>query len=227
MSGTTIKCVNCGEQFLLSFGEASFLREWGLSKPKRCNNSRSHRRYDSETGNRGLVGPPVLQARLSRSASTSRRRSSPSNQAGSSRPPHSRPPRRGYKRWWANPYIRFGLISISLIVVIAVVLVGWIPGLSWLGLLFAGVVAVNVITFSVYRYDKGIAGGQRPRVPELVLLLLAAIGGSLMAYVAMFMIKPRHKTQKFSFQLKYWFIVAGQVLLVCGFLGFWYGLIEL
>lgn len=125
-------------------------------------------------------------------------------------------PRRGGRSWWANPYTRFGIIIAGLIVVMVVILTVLIPGFAWWGLLLAWLLAVNIITFIVYRYDKAIAGGSQTRVPELILLLLAAIGGSPAAYVAMFMMGTRHKAQKQSFQLAYWAIVAVQVLILIG-----------
>ena len=122
------------------------------------------------------------------------------------------PPGRGRRSWWASPYARFGLISLVLIVVVVGVVTVWAPGFFWWGLLLA----VNVITLMVYRYDKAIAGGAQMRVPEMILWLLAAAGGSPAAYVAMFVIRPRHKNQKGSFQVVYWAIVVVQVVLVVG-----------
>lgn len=138
-------------------------------------------------------------------------------------PPRSRPPGRTRRSWWGNPYTRFGIIIFGLIAVMVVVLTVWVPGFSWWGLLLAWLVVINGITIVVYRYDKRIAGGSQTRVPELILQLLAAAGGSPAAYVAMFMIEPRHKTQKRSFQLVYWAIVAVQVVLLVGLAGYWLG----
>lgn len=71
--------------------------------------------------------------------------------------------------------------------------------------------AINIITVVTYRYDKNIAGSSRSRVAESRLLLLALIGGSLAAYIAMYLMRPRHKTRKFSFLWKFWGIVMGQI----------------
>ncbi len=54
-------------------------------------------------------------------------------------------------------------------------------------------VAVNVLTFFVYGYDKGLAKRRRWRVSEATLLTLAAIGGSAGALMGMYF--WRHKTQ--------------------------------
>ena len=122
------------------------------------------------------------------------------------------PPGRGRRSWWASPYARFGLISLGLIAVVVGVVAVLAPGFVWWGLLLA----VNVITLMVYRYDKAVAGGGQMRVPEIILWLLAAVGGSPAAYGAMFVIRPPHKNRKGSFQLVYWAIVAVQVVLVVG-----------
>ena len=57
---------------------------------------------------------------------------------------------------------------------------------------------VNVLTFVVYGIDKWKARRGRWRVPEATLLVLAAAGGSVGAWVAMQLF--RHKTQKKKFR---------------------------
>jgi len=71
--------------------------------------------------------------------------------------------------------------------------------------------AINIITVITYRYDKNIAGSGRRRVPERRLLLLALIGGSPGAYIAMFLMRPRHKTRKIPFVFLFWGIVLIQL----------------
>ena len=58
--------------------------------------------------------------------------------------------------------------------------------------------AVNVLTFIVYGVDKWKAQRGRWRVPEASLLGLAALGGSVGAWLAMQLF--RHKTQKKKFR---------------------------
>ena len=58
--------------------------------------------------------------------------------------------------------------------------------------------AINVLTFIVYGVDKWKARRGRWRVPEVTLLVLAAAGGSVGAWVAMQLF--RHKTQKKKFR---------------------------
>lgn len=57
--------------------------------------------------------------------------------------------------------------------------------------------AVNVLTFIVYGVDKWKARSGRWRVPEATLMGLAALGGSVGAWLAMQLF--HHKTQKKRF----------------------------
>ena len=57
---------------------------------------------------------------------------------------------------------------------------------------------INVLTFIVYGVDKWKAQRGRWRVSETVLLGLAALGGSVGAWLAMQLF--RHKTQKKKFR---------------------------
>ena len=58
--------------------------------------------------------------------------------------------------------------------------------------------AENVLTFIVYGVDKWKAKRGRWRVPEATLMGLAALGGSVGAWLAMQLF--RHKTQKKKFR---------------------------
>ena len=79
------------------------------------------------------------------------------------------------------------------------------PLLSWL-------VSANLVTFLAYGYDKRIAGSGRTRIPERTLLTLVFVGGSLGAFIGMHLF--HHKTAKSSFQVRFWAIVAVQVLIL-------------
>jgi uncharacterized membrane protein YsdA (DUF1294 family) len=76
----------------------------------------------------------------------------------------------------------------------------------WLG---CWLVAVNVVTFGYYAYDKVCSQAGVGRVPEVVLHGLAALGGSPAAYLAMQLL--RHKTVKGSFRILFWSIVVLQL----------------
>lgn len=63
--------------------------------------------------------------------------------------------------------------------------------------IFLGI--MNLITFIIYGADKMLAKMHSWRVPEILLLLLAALGGSVGAYLAMQIF--RHKTLHLKFKL--------------------------
>ena len=99
----------------------------------------------------------------------------------------------------SNPYLKFGLTSMVGAAALAL-------GLSLaMGPLPAWLLSINIIGLVLYRYDKFSAGSSRGRVPERVLLLIHAAGGSLGAAAAMWLIRPRHKTRSVGFLL--WFAV--------------------
>ena len=61
-------------------------------------------------------------------------------------------------------------------------------------MIFYALIIINIITFFIYGLDKLKAVNHRWRVPEWVLLGLAAAGGSAGAYLGMLVF--RHKTLK-------------------------------
>ena len=79
-------------------------------------------------------------------------------------------------------------------------------GLGWVAAVVGGIWGV---TWLVYAWDKRRAGLHERRVPEVVLLGLALVGGSPSAAAAMLIL--RHKTRKVSFLLKFAGVVAVQV----------------
>ena len=58
-------------------------------------------------------------------------------------------------------------------------------------------IAVNICTFLVYGIDKQRARSGRWRIPESRLLLLAAVGGSLGAWMGMYVFHNKTKKAKF------------------------------
>lgn len=78
----------------------------------------------------------------------------------------------------------------------------------------AWLISITVVTMLAYRYDKSIAGSERLRVPERVLLLLALAGGTIGAIAGMYFIGEHHKTGKSSFMLPFFGILAVQAVLV-------------
>ncbi len=84
--------------------------------------------------------------------------------------------------------------------------------LPWLGLAWSWIIGISIVSFFTYGYDKSIAGRGVTRVPEVILHLLTALGGTLGSFAAMRLF--HHKTQKRSFQLVFWAIVAIQVVVI-------------
>jgi len=70
-------------------------------------------------------------------------------------------------------------------------------------------VAINLATYLMYAWDKHRAKKGQRRISERELLLWALAGGSPAAFFAMR--RFRHKTQKTSFRVQYWAIVAIQI----------------
>jgi uncharacterized membrane protein YsdA (DUF1294 family) len=106
------------------------------------------------------------------------------------------------------PVRRFGVITFSTAIVLAVVIgrhfsIDALP--SWL-------VAITLVTFLAYGYDKAIAGSNRMRIPEKVLLVLTFTGGTVGAFVGRALF--RHKTIKRSFRIQLWLVVLLQIILV-------------
>ncbi|MFH1086199.1 MAG: DUF1294 domain-containing protein [Chloroflexota bacterium] len=115
---------------------------------------------------------------------------------------------------WGHPTVLYGLLAVGLALVASALLIWQLeairPWVAWL-------IAVSLITFLVFGYDKLMARLGRGRVPEAVLLGLAAIGGSLGALAAM----PvwRHKTAKQSFRVAFWAIVVVQLVALGVYVG--------
>ena len=123
--------------------------------------------------------------------------------------------RRGRRKpsWWANAVYRYGLLTFAIVAIVAAIV--W-----WFGYPLnpaqSGWIAINVVTFFTYAYDKAIADSEVERVPEAVLFALAAAGGMIGALAAMRLF--RHKTAKSSFQLRLLLVGAVQVVLVVAYL---------
>lgn len=59
------------------------------------------------------------------------------------------------------------------------------------------IIAMNVITFVLYAWDKLMSRNKGWRIPESTLLLLTALLGSFGAFLSMYLF--RHKTKKLKF----------------------------
>lgn len=71
-------------------------------------------------------------------------------------------------------------------------------------------VIVNLITFSLYGYDKYLSTTKKIRVPESLFHTLAMMGGSVFAYIAQVLFN--HKTKKQPFQAIYLVICISQIV---------------
>jgi len=93
--------------------------------------------------------------------------------------------------------------------VLALIIKALIPTMD---LLLAWISGVSIAAFGTYGYDKSIAGRGITRVPEVVLHLLTALGGTIGSFAAMQIF--RHKTQKKPFLMVFWAIVAVQIVVI-------------
>ena len=84
-----------------------------------------------------------------------------------------------------------------------------------LNVLQSWLIAITLVTFLAYGYDKVIAGSKWTRVPEKVLLALTFAGGTIGALVGMQLF--HHKTAKTGFRLKFWLISIAQIVLVVAY----------
>ncbi len=108
-----------------------------------------------------------------------------------------------------NPYTRFALVALLAVLLITYLQLLLFP--AW-DVVFAWLIAINLVTFVAFGYDKAIAPKGAMRVPEAILLALTLLGGSVGAVLA----RPlfRHKTLKMSFRLIFWPCVFVSIALV-------------
>ena len=75
------------------------------------------------------------------------------------------------------------------------------------------VVLVNIVAFLMYGADKWNAKRNRWRIPEKTLLGIAAVGGSMGAYVGMQFFRHKTKKPKFYIGVPFIFLVQIAVLI--------------
>src|SRR5690348_15121986 len=114
--------------------------------------------------------------------------------------------------WEFHMVLRYGLATVVIALVVTLLLTSQFPLALWV----AWLLAFSGVAFLTYGYDKLIAGTERTRVPEKVLLLLALLGGTPGALAGMQVF--RHKTTKQSFQQQFWLVVLFQIILVVAIL---------
>ena len=79
-------------------------------------------------------------------------------------------------------------------------------------LLVGFLVIINVVTFCLFGIDKSAAVKEKWRIPNLVLLGLAAFGGSIGAWAGMYTF--RHKTQKWYYTITVPVMLLLQITLI-------------
>ena len=81
------------------------------------------------------------------------------------------------------------------------------------GLILYYLIAVNVLTFIVYGFDKRKARRKRWRIPEATLLGLAVIGGSMGAWIAMRLFHHKTLHNKFRYGIPVIFLLQTALVL--------------
>ena len=71
-------------------------------------------------------------------------------------------------------------------------------------------IAINIITFLVFGYDKWLAKNNKRRISEQNLLLISLFFGSVGGIFGMFIF--RHKISKWSFLWKFILIIIFQII---------------
>ena len=97
--------------------------------------------------------------------------------------------------------------------ILAILLLLCLMALSWyfkVNLLVAYLISISVITLFFYGYDKNRAKNNKGRVPEIVLHLLALVGGSPGALLGQIVFG--HKTKKWRYSIIFVLIVIVQVV---------------
>jgi uncharacterized membrane protein YsdA (DUF1294 family) len=109
----------------------------------------------------------------------------------------------------AEPYLGWGLIATLLTAGIIYTIYQHI----YLDLRLVYLIAINIAAFLLYCYDKLISCHEEAtRIPNLLLLGLAAVGGSVGALVGIYCV--RHKIRDGYFLLRFWLILLAQATLV-------------
>ena len=107
---------------------------------------------------------------------------------------------------------RFSLLTFGVVIVLAAVVGAMFADID---ALWSWLIAINVVAFLVFGYDKAISGTGATRVPEIVLIGLTFFGGAVGVLVG----RPvfHHKTKKVGFRLKFWFVVSIQIALATSY----------
>jgi uncharacterized membrane protein YsdA (DUF1294 family) len=105
------------------------------------------------------------------------------------------------KKFWIIPFLAAVLLALWLWTSVSSGLLAWL-------------LAINVIAFFTYWYDKRIAGTGKTRVPELALVSLAFAGGWILAYAAMRLFHHKTGPNSQDFRNKFWGSVVLELVIV-------------
>lgn len=105
------------------------------------------------------------------------------------------------KKYWFIPFGATVLLSIRLWNSVSSGLLAWL-------------VAINLIAFVTFWYDKRIAGTGKTRVPEMVLVALAFAGGWMLGYTAMRLFHHKTGVNSQGFRNKFWGSVILELVIV-------------
>ena len=86
-------------------------------------------------------------------------------------------------------------------------------GLNLTHILLLYLVAVNLVTFLIYGIDKFKSKRARCRVPEATLLWLAAVGGSIGAWLGMKLWHHKTAHKKFKYGIPLIIIIQAAIVL--------------
>lgn len=104
----------------------------------------------------------------------------------------------------------YGLYSLVFVVGVAALTVGGVTSFeAWVGTAF--LVAVNVNALFLMGLDKSLSGSAALRVPEVLLFVIALLGGVPGIVLGSHIFK--HKTRKAAFQFVLLIIIAAQFAL--------------
>lgn len=118
-------------------------------------------------------------------------------------------------RRYSSPYRRYGLIGAAAAIALTIA-IAWLVGPGyWIG---AWIVAMSLVTFAAYGFDKNRSRSGGERIPELVLHALALAGGFPGGWLGRSVF--RHKTLHASFTIVLTLATVGWV----GFALWWVAL---
>lgn len=88
----------------------------------------------------------------------------------------------------------------------------WWLGQQPISFILLYVLAINIVTYLLYVYDKKAAIHHQWRIKETILHVVMFIGGTIGAIIGQKQL--RHKTQKRSFRRRFYLLIALQLILL-------------